>query len=62
MATIVTPPTEAPEQKQWFALDGEQVAGELGVDVHSGLAPDEASKRLEQYGPNAFTAAETEPR
>src|SRR5580765_4965473 len=62
MATTVTPPTEAPEQKQWFALDGEQVAGDLGVDVHSGLAPDEASKRLEQYGPNAFTAAETEPR
>src|SRR6476646_7525423 len=62
MATTVTPPTEVPEQKQWFALDGEQVAGELGVDVHSGLAPDEASKRLEQYGPNAFTAAETEPR
>src|SRR6476659_8682120 len=62
MATTVTPPTEVPEQKQWFALDGEQVAGDLGVDVHSGLAPDEASKRLEQYGPNAFTAAETEPR
>jgi P-type Ca2+ transporter type 2C len=62
MATTVTPPTEAPEQKQWFALDGEQVAGELGVDVHNGLAPDEASKRLERYGPNAFTAAETEPR
>src|SRR6478752_1583770 len=60
MATTVTPPTEVPEQKQWFALDGEQVAGEFGV--HSGLAPDEASKRLEQYGPNAFTAAETEPR
>ena len=62
MATTAAPLTEAPEQKRWFALDGEQVAGELGVDVHGGLAPDEASKRLEQYGPNAFTAAETEPR
>src|SRR6185312_4894839 len=29
---------------------------------HSGLAPDEASKRLAKYGPNAFTATETEPR
>ena len=50
------------EEKQWFALSGEDVAGALGVDTHAGLAPDEAGKRLEQYGPNAFTAVETEPR
>src|SRR6188472_4084785 len=65
MATTAQPPAAAaapPEDKQWFALDGDHVASELGVDVHSGLAPDDASKRLEQYGPNAFTAAETEPR
>jgi Ca2+-transporting ATPase len=62
MATTAAPPPAAPEQKQWFALAGEDVASELGVDVHSGLAPDEAARRLEQYGPNAFTAAETEPR
>jgi len=62
MATTAAPPTREPEPKQWFALDGDDVASELGVDVHSGLAPDEAARRLEQYGPNAFTAAETEPR
>src|SRR5215467_8232085 len=62
MATTAPPLAEAPEQKQWFALDGESVASELGVDVHSGLAADEAAKRLEKYGPNAFVAAETEPR
>jgi P-type Ca2+ transporter type 2C len=56
--------TAAPpaEDKQWFALPGEAVAAELGVDTHAGLAPDEASTRLERYGPNAFAAAKTEPR
>src|SRR5690242_16361123 len=62
MATTAAPPLAAPEQRQWFALDGEDVASALGVDARSGLTPDEAAKRLEQYGSNAFTAAETEPR
>jgi Ca2+-transporting ATPase len=62
MATTAAPPPATPEQKQWFALEGSDVASELGVDVGSGLAPEEATKRLEQYGPNAFVAAETEPR
>jgi Ca2+-transporting ATPase len=62
MATTAAPPPPSAEQKQWFALSGEDVAGELGVDAHTGLAPDEAAKRLEQYGPNAFTAVATEPR
>jgi P-type Ca2+ transporter type 2C len=48
--------------EQWFALDSDAVAAKLGVDPHAGLSPDEASKRLEQYGPNAFAAAATEPR
>ncbi|HYX75865.1 MAG TPA: cation-transporting P-type ATPase, partial [Gaiellaceae bacterium] len=60
MATTAAAPTAI--DKQWFALDGEDVAGALGVDVHTGLAPDEAASRLEQYGPNEFAAAETEPR
>jgi magnesium-transporting ATPase (P-type) len=34
----------------------------LWADEHSGLAPTEASTRLETYGPNAFVAAKTEPR
>src|SRR5437763_9742921 len=50
------------EDKQWFALTGEAVAAELGVDQHAGLAPAEAGTRLEKYGPNAFVAAKGEPR
>ncbi len=61
MATTAPPPARA-EDKQWFALAGEAVAQELGVDGHAGLSPAEAATRLEQYGPNAFVAAETEPR
>jgi Ca2+-transporting ATPase len=58
-ATLVEPP---PADKQWFALTGEAVAQELGVDEHAGLPPEEAATRLGQYGPNAFVAAATEPR
>src|SRR5262245_16857103 len=62
MAATAHPPAAPPEDKQWFALTGDVVAGELGVDAHSGPAPDEAAKRLEQYGANAFVAAASEPR
>jgi Ca2+-transporting ATPase len=64
MATIAQTPVDVTpgEQKQWFALEGDAVATELGVDPHAGLAPAEAQTRLEKYGPNAFTAGETEPR
>src|SRR3954453_1389415 len=62
VATAAAPVPARAEDRQWFALGGDAVAGELGVDTHAGLAPDEAAKRLEQYGPNAFVAAETEPR
>jgi P-type Ca2+ transporter type 2C len=61
MATTAPPPARA-EDKQWFALAGEAVAQELGVDEHAGLSPAEVGTRLEKYGPNAFVAAETEPR
>ena len=61
MATTAPPPARA-EDKQWFALAGEAVAQELGVDEHAGLSLAEAGTRLGQYGPNAFVAAETEPR
>jgi Ca2+-transporting ATPase len=53
---------EAAVDEQWFALDGDAVAAKLGVDPHAGLSPDEASKRLAQYGPNGFVVAATEPR
>src|SRR6201993_3492614 len=62
MATVAATPTEVPEQKQWFALPGEDVAADFGVDTSAGLSPDEATQRLARYGPNAFVAAETEPR
>jgi Ca2+-transporting ATPase len=62
MATAAAPPPATAEDKQWFALAGEDVAGQLSVDIKVGLSSEEAAKRLEQYGPNAFTAAETEPR
>jgi Ca2+-transporting ATPase len=60
MSAVIDPQSDL--DKQWFALDGEAVAGELGVDTGAGLAPAEASSRLERYGPNAFVAAATEPR
>src|SRR5436190_3126763 len=62
MATTAAPVPARTEDKQWFALTGEAVAEELGVDEHAGLGTAEAGTRLEKYGPNAFVAAETEPR
>jgi len=49
-------------EKPWFTLAGADVARELGVDVSSGLSTAEAAKRREQYGPNRFAEAATEPR
>jgi P-type Ca2+ transporter type 2C len=51
-----------PEVKHWFALTGEAVAQELGVDEHAGLSAEEAANRLEQYGANKFAAGKVEPR
>jgi Ca2+-transporting ATPase len=62
MATAAAPSPARAEDKQWFALASEAVAQELGVDEHAGLSPAEAATRVETYGPNAFVAAETEPR
>src|SRR4051794_32238420 len=62
MATVAPAPQGAKDDRQWFALSGDDVAGELGVDVQAGLAPAEVERRLAQYGPNAFVASEGEPR
>ncbi len=62
MATTAAPAPAPHDDKQWFALTSDVVAQALGVDAHAGLAPAEASTRLEKYGANAFVAAETEPR
>lgn len=37
-----------------YQLSKEKAAEQLNVDVSRGLSADEAKKRLEQYGPNAF--------
>src|SRR3954451_4403469 len=63
MATIAPAPgATTDEGKKWFAMPGEEVAKDLGVDTHAGLAPEEVERRLGQYGPNALIAAEGEPR
>jgi Ca2+-transporting ATPase len=62
MATTAAALPARTEDRQWFSLEADAVATELGVDTKAGLSPAEATTRLEQYGPNAFVAAETEPR
>ena len=62
MATAAAAPQARTEDKQWFSLESDAVAAELGVDPKAGLSPADAATRLEQYGANAFVAAKTEPR
>ncbi len=62
MATTAAAPQARTEDKQWFSLESDAVAAELGVDPKAGLSPGDAATRLEQYGANAFVAAKTEPR
>ncbi len=56
-ATATEVPTTA-----WYALSADDVAKQLGVDVHAGLTTAEATARREQYGPNKFAEAKAEPR
>ena len=63
MATSVAPDTRpARGQAVVRTRRATDVASELGVDDAGRAHADEAATRLEQYGPNAFVAAETEPR
>ena len=62
--TAVAPPEErAPHAAEavggprWFALPEEAVGARLTVDVHRGLADDEAVRRLEADGPNELAEA-----
>jgi P-type Ca2+ transporter type 2C len=41
-------------EQRWYALDPEDVASRLGVDVDSGLSAAEAAERLRRDGPNAL--------
>src|SRR5947207_11416335 len=69
MAATGTQPVPAPEAAHagpaataWHTLTGASVAGALGVDLSGGLGDAEAARRLDQYGPNRFTAGAREPR
>jgi Ca2+-transporting ATPase len=65
MATTEVPRTDkgrAVEQQPWHVLSGTAAARELGVDPRQGLSAAEAAKRIEQYGPNKFAEAKSEPR
>ena len=41
----------------WHVMPGEQIATRLETDLQAGLNPEQARKRLEQYGPNRLTRA-----
>ena len=53
-----TPPTDT----AWYELPGDAVAASMEVDPARGLTSEEAASRLEQYGPNKFAEAKSEPR
>jgi len=51
----ITPPespSSAAGPPAWHSLSGEEVARRLETDPGRGLAPDEAERRLERFGPN----------
>jgi Ca2+-transporting ATPase len=48
-------------QPDWYTLTPEAVSKELQVDPTQGLSDAEATKRLEQYGPNSLTETKEEP-
>jgi len=67
---IVTPPTQqastdpaaALERGDWHTLTADEVLQRTDVDAGRGLSTAEAQARLQKFGPNRFTAAETESR
>ena len=65
MVTMEAPRTEsgsAVEEQPWHVLSGADVTGALGVGPSQGLSAAEAARRIEQYGPNKFAEAKSEPR
>ena len=38
--------------QNWHTQKIEELTHELGTDLEKGLTPEEAARRLEQYGPN----------
>ncbi len=47
--------------QQWYAMPGEQVAKDLGVDPAVGLSAAKAAELLQQNGPNALAAEKPAP-
>ena len=54
--------TQPAESATWFAMSGDDVVREFGVDPQRGLAASEVAARIERYGPNKFAEAKAEPR
>jgi P-type Ca2+ transporter type 2C len=50
------------ETPTWFAMPGDDVAQQLGVEVQRGLGAAEVTARIDRYGPNKFAEAKPEPR
>ncbi|MFL5950885.1 MAG: cation-translocating P-type ATPase [Gaiellaceae bacterium] len=61
---IAAPPVEAEpaDTTDYYELAGDAVAASFDVEPTSGLSAADAAARLEQYGPNKFAEAKTEPR
>jgi Ca2+-transporting ATPase len=49
-----TAPRPLPAEQRWYALEPQDVASKLSVDVDSGLSAAEAAERLRRDGPNAL--------
>jgi P-type Ca2+ transporter type 2C len=62
MAQLTAVPDAPKAEPTWYELPGEKVAAALEVDPVAGLTSSVASSRLEQYGPNKFAEAKSEPR
>ncbi len=50
------------EEISFYTLSAEEAAGKLGGSVESGLTPQEAAARLEEYGRNALTGAKRQTK
>ena len=57
-----TDPAAALERGDWHTLSADEVLQRTDVDAARGLSTAEAQARVEKFGPNRFTAAETESR
>ncbi|NMB12254.1 MAG: calcium-translocating P-type ATPase, SERCA-type [Firmicutes bacterium] len=43
-------------EQYWYRMSREEAATTLTTDMHTGLSPEEAAKRIRQYGPNELQA------